>query len=223
MKIAIGAVGGGVVFGAVTSVANDVSSPYGEIGGRLVAGGWSWLTDVFQFASHLLDTGWAWAAVAVVVGRLARAVGWGAVAGALTLIAATTTYYLADSVFHGESLDFYGRDMLFWWLPAVLVGPLLGMAGALTHRPGLLGLFAALAVPIGALVQMIVFPPGGTFQVPDSAIYARAAVTTAALLSTALLLFRFTRRRTVTASAATGSGDSKPASSDSVTARQPRR
>ncbi|MFB7289742.1 hypothetical protein [Actinacidiphila glaucinigra] len=37
--------------------------------------------------------------------------------------------------------------------------PFLGMTGAAVRRPGLLGLLAALTVPVGAAVQMVVLPP----------------------------------------------------------------
>jgi hypothetical protein len=64
----------GAGFGATTSLVNDVSSPYGELGGRLVRASWTWVTEVAEVGSLLLDVGWAWAAVAVAAGWLARAI-----------------------------------------------------------------------------------------------------------------------------------------------------
>ena len=60
----------GAGFGAATSLVNDLSSPYGKLGGALVRGGWTWVSDVAEVGSLLLDVGWAWAAVAVAAGWL---------------------------------------------------------------------------------------------------------------------------------------------------------
>jgi len=68
-------------WGATTSLINDLSSPYGELGGRLVRTSWAWVTEVAEVGSLLLDVGWAWAAVAVAAGWLAGAIGRAAAAG----------------------------------------------------------------------------------------------------------------------------------------------
>ena len=90
----------GAGFGAATSLVNDLSSPYGELGGRLGRAGWPWVTEVAEVGSLLLDVGWAWAAVAVAAGWLVGAgeIGRGAAAGAVSLMAATAAYFVMDSL-----------------------------------------------------------------------------------------------------------------------------
>ena len=88
----------GAGFGTTVSLVNDVSSPYGELGGRLVSAGWTGVTDVAEVGSLVVDVGWAWAAVAVAAGWQAGAIAVGAVAGVVSLTSATAAYYLMDSV-----------------------------------------------------------------------------------------------------------------------------
>lgn len=84
----------GAGFGATTSLINDLSSPYGELGGRLVQARWTWVTEVAEVGSLLLDVGWAWAAVAVAAGWLAGAIVRAAAAGAVSLMTATARLLL---------------------------------------------------------------------------------------------------------------------------------
>jgi hypothetical protein len=99
----------GMGFGAVTSLINDLSSPYGELGGRLVREGWTWITDLAEVGSLVLDVGWAWAAVAVAAGWVAGAglIGRGASAGAVSLMAATAAYFVMDSLLRDDPLAGY--------------------------------------------------------------------------------------------------------------------
>lgn len=108
----------GAGFGAATSLINDLSSPYGELGGRLVRTRWTWVTEVAEVGSLLLDVGWAWAAVAVAAGWLAGAIGRAAAAGAVSLMAATAAYYFMDSLLREESLVGYVGETRYWWLDA---------------------------------------------------------------------------------------------------------
>jgi hypothetical protein len=191
MSSGVGVLALGAGFGAVTSLVNDVSSPYGVVGTRLVKAGWAWVSKVAEVPSLLLDVGWAWAGLAVAVGWLAGARVRGAAAGVLALIAATAAYACMDSVLREEPLDWYWRNTLFWWLASVVFGPVLGAVGASIRRPGVIGLLAGLTVPVGAIVQMIFQPPGWGLIVHPAAIWARVIVWVAATLSIGVIVTRF--------------------------------
>jgi hypothetical protein len=133
---AIGFAALGAAFGATASLLNDLSSPYGELGGHVADAGWTWLPEL---ASVVVGRGWAWAALAVAAGWLAGTRGRGATAGVLALIWATTAYYCMDSVLRREPLDLYWAEMLRWWLAGLLFGALLGAVGATIRSIGLIG------------------------------------------------------------------------------------
>lgn len=118
---------------------------------RAERGGWS---QVAEFAGLILDAGWAWAAAAVLAGWLALGVARGAVAGGLSLVCATAAYYGTDLLFDGGT--WWGWVTGFWLIGSVLLGPLLGLAGALIRRGGAV---AAMVVPVGAALQMVLLPP----------------------------------------------------------------
>ncbi|OKI56187.1 hypothetical protein A6A27_30580 [Micromonospora sp. CB01531] len=152
----------GMALGGVDSVVNHVPIWLGEVGtARAERGGWS---QTAEFASLVLDAGWAWAATAVLVGWL---VSWhtrpvagllrGAVAGGFTLAFATTAYYGMDVLFDGG--PWWGMATRYWLIGSVVVGPALGVAGALIRRPGPAGTLAALLTPAGAALQMVILPP----------------------------------------------------------------
>ncbi|MET9919162.1 hypothetical protein ABZZ04_18985 [Streptomyces sp. NPDC006435] len=190
MKITLGSLAAGAGFGAVTSLVNALSSPYTEIGAPLkgTPGG-----KTAKVLSLLLDAGWAWAALAVAAGLLAGTLVRGALAGTLSLIAATAAYYLTDAyVADAESA------MAYWAVAALLFGPALGAVGAAVRRPGPVGLFAALTVPLGAAAQMIVMPPRPHLTLTPSIVLAEAVVWTSAVLGVVLAVRRFrAQRRTV--------------------------
>ncbi|MEU6206837.1 hypothetical protein ABZ814_24995 [Micromonospora musae] len=152
----------GMSLGAVDSVVNHVPVWLGEVGtARADRGGWS---QVAEFASLVLDAGWAWAATAVLVGWLVSrhthpvaGVLRGAAAGGLALVFATTAYYGMDALFDGGT--WWGMATRYWLLGSVVLGPALGVAGALIRLPGPAGTLAALLVPAGAALQMVVLPP----------------------------------------------------------------
>lgn len=177
----------GGVFGAATSLVNDVSSPYGTIGSQIVDTRLMWVAEV---ASKLLDSGWAWAGLAIAAGWLADTSVRGAFAGALALIAATFAYFVMDSVLWGGPSPLYWSEIRSWWLVSVILGPALGVVGANIRRPGIIGLFAKLTLPIGATVQTIWLsgaPPGG-----DPALdWARAIVWIAAGVAAGIVITRF--------------------------------
>ncbi|MEU8779625.1 hypothetical protein [Streptomyces sp. NPDC048606] len=182
----------GAAFGAVTSLVNALSSPFSSLGAPLVGtvpGG------AAKVLSLLLDAGWTWAALAVAVGVTARTWGRGAAAGALGLMAATAAYYVTDSFARGEPLAGYGPDLILWWVASVLFGSVLGVVGAAVRRPGVIGLLAALTVPVGAAAQMLLMPPRPHMTLTPGIIAAEALVWTAAAAGAVWAVHRFRSER----------------------------
>ncbi|WP_147437368.1 DUF6518 family protein [Micromonospora musae] len=190
----------GMSLGAVDSVVNHVPVWLGEVGtARADRGGWS---QVAEFASLVLDAGWAWAATAVLVGWLvsrhthpAAGLLRGAAAGGLTLVFATAIYYGMDVLFDGGT--WWGMATRYWLLASVVLGPALGVAGALIRRPGPAGTLAALLMPAGATLQMVVLPP------PSDSLMAqpvRLTVWVAAAAATVLIIRAKGRRVILAAS-----------------------
>ncbi|MGC4795905.1 hypothetical protein ACLQ3H_17560 [Micromonospora saelicesensis] len=185
----------GVALGAVDSIVNHVPVLLGEVGtARAERGGWS---QAAEFASLILDAGWAWAAMAVLVGwlvsqsvRLAAGMLRGAVAGGCTLISATIAYYGVDVIFDGDT--WWGTATQYWLIASVCLGPLLGAAGALIQRSGPVGTLAVLLVPAGAALQMVLLPPP-----PESAMAwpVRLSVWAAAAVAAVLIARRTLRPR----------------------------
>ncbi|MFC7585057.1 hypothetical protein ACFQYP_15955 [Nonomuraea antimicrobica] len=155
----------GAGFGAATSLVNALSHSQADLGSRAyTTGGWS----VAEIMSVVLDSGWAWAGLAVVVGWLVTRSGEllpvasarGAGAGVLALLAAVAAYSVVDTVRGGSSFPWYESEPTLWWIAALVLGGPLGAVGACVRRPGAVGLLATLTVPVGAAVQMAVLPPG---------------------------------------------------------------
>ncbi|MEV4721052.1 hypothetical protein AB0J94_27960 [Micromonospora noduli] len=184
----------GVALGAVDSIVNHVPVLLGEVGtARAERGGWS---QAAEFASFILDAGWAWAAMAVLAGwlvsrsvRLAAGMLRGALAGGCTLIFATSAYYGVDVIFDGDI--WWGGTTQYWLSVSVCLGPLLGAVGALIQRSGPVGTLAVLLVPAGAALQMVLLPPP-----PESAMAwpVRLSVWAAATVA-AVLIVRVSCRR----------------------------
>ena len=183
----------GAGFGATTSLINDVSSPYGELGGRMKD--WTWVTQGAEVGSLLLDVGWAWAAVAVAAGWLAGGIGRAAAAGAVSLMSATASYYVMDSLLRDESLTGYLGETRYWWLASLTLGPPLGVVGAGLLRYGVIGLLAGLTVPVGALVQTVFLQPGLASSSREAADWALVIVSAAAVASISLVVARFLTQR----------------------------
>lgn len=168
----------GVLVGALSSVTNAASSPVGVA------------------ASTVLNSGWAWAAVAVAAGWLAGTWRWGPAAGILALIATTTTYYALDSFTRAEPMSLYWPEMRVWWLVSVPFGSALGAVGTCARRPGVLGLLARLVVPVGAGVEMAWLPRWDATSVPPALEAVRIGVWVVAALGAGTALIRhLTRRR----------------------------
>jgi hypothetical protein len=186
----------GMALGAVDSVVNHVPVWLGAVGtAGAERGGWS---QAAEFASLILDAGWAWAAQAVLVGWLAsrharRPVAGmlrGAVAGGLALVVATTVYYGMDVLFDGGA--WWGMATRYWLIAGVVLGPALRIAGTLVRRPGLAGTLAVLHVPASAALQMVLLSPP-----PDSLMAqpVRLTIWGAAAVATVLIARGSGRRR----------------------------
>jgi len=138
----------GLALGATDSAVNHVAVWRDETG--LARSGRTPLTQAAEFLSFLLDTGWAWAALAVLAGWLvARRRGGGitvpALAGCVALAAATVADYGLNALFDDAALQVPATT--FWLSRSVVLGPILGAAGALTRRPDLVGILTGLLVP----------------------------------------------------------------------------
>jgi hypothetical protein len=192
MKIMMGGLAAGVGFGAATSLINALSSPYVELGAPLTGSVWASAAKVL---SLLMDAGWSWAALAVAMGWLVGTRALGALVGALTLIAATGAYYATDAFVWGA-----GTDLVTWWVVGLPFGLVLGVVGATIRRPGLTGLLAALTVPAGAAVQMVVLPPRPHLTLTPAIVLAEVIVWTASTLGAGWAVHRFwTAKRAGTA------------------------
>jgi hypothetical protein len=189
----------GMALGSVDSIVNHVPVLLGEVGiARAERGGWS---QAAEFGSLILDAGWAWAAAAALVGWLvsqhatARQTSglWrSAAAGGSALIFATAAYYGTDLLFDGGG--WWGMATRYWLVGSALLGPPLGLAGALTRRPGPVGKVATLVVPAGAALQMALLPPP-----PDSRMAqpVRYSVWIAAVVTAVVTAHRGRRRNAV--------------------------
>ena len=160
-------------------------------------GGWTWVSDVAEVGSLLLDVGWAWAAVAVAAGWLggAGAVGRGAVAGMVSLMAATAAYFAMDSLLREESVTGYVGEARYWWLASLTLGPFLGAVGASLVRFGVTGLLAGLIVPVGALVQTLFLQPDLASSNRPEGVWALGIVSAAAIACISLVVARFALQR----------------------------
>lgn len=166
----------GAALGASTAVVNNVPIFLGEVAyARADRSGWA---QAAEFVSLILDSGWAWAATAITVGwqvskvrRPEPGTFTAALGGAFTLVAATTVYDLLEASFQGFAAG-WDQVRVYWLWGSLLLGPALGVVGALIRHPGMAGVLAALVVPVGATINMIMLPP------PPESPVARAVVWT---------------------------------------------
>jgi hypothetical protein len=185
----------GAALGAGASVVNNVPLLLGEVGkARADRSGWS---QTAEFASLILDSGWAWAATAVAVGWLVTRgirpmVGAirGALAGCVALLAATVVYNGVDLLFTGD----FGWSWVvrFWLVASLVLGLPLGAVGATMRRPGPAGVLAALVVPVGAGLNMVVLPPPKESPVAELVLLT---VWCAAVTATVMVVVRVVRVR----------------------------
>lgn len=152
--------------------------------------------SALEIAGVVLNAGWAWAGLAIwagwIVGRARPAWLHAAIAGVVVLSLATAFYYLVKTGLQGLSPRTRSDSLLAWWSVAVWVGPLLGVVGALTRRRDVVGWFAALVLPAGAALQMVVLPPGHTALVVErgQALVWVAAVVMVMVVTVRLLFVR---------------------------------
>jgi hypothetical protein len=186
----------GAAYGATTSFVNNVPGLLGEVGQSHNED--SPVTWAAIFISLILDSGWAWAALAFFLGwlwgsqaRLLAAATVGAIVGAAGLVAATVTYYSADMLF---GIGAYWQMVSYWLIRAVAFGLLLGIAGAMARRPQMLGLFAALTVPTGMAMNMVLFPlESGLPGESSAAKWAQCTVWVLVVAGAAFVTLRFAR------------------------------
>jgi hypothetical protein len=139
--------------------------PFGVILGSAAAasdtnaGGGLGQASAWLAVSMVLNSGFVWAGLAVLAGRSATTPVRAAIAGFLGLACAVGSYY-AYGALVGDRIEvgFTGLAGVarYWLYAAAFLGPVLGLVGAGTRRPGLLGLAATLVVPLGAITEMLV-------------------------------------------------------------------
>jgi hypothetical protein len=117
--------------------------------------------------SMILNAGSAWAGLAVLSGWIVGRPRAAAAAGVVGLACAVDGYY-AFGVVLGDRVQVGPAGLTgvlrLWAVSAIVAGPVLGVAGALIHRSGILGLVAALVVPVGVVVEMV--GPGHSPSIP---------------------------------------------------------
>lgn len=181
----------GAGFGAITSLINDISSPYGMIGGQIADTGWAWTLGVVEVVSNLVGLGWAWAAFAVAAGYFAgSSILRAAAVAVLVLLAATTAYYGMDSILREEPLAGYFGEMLFFWLLSLVSGPVFGAVGAGIRRTGVIGLLCGLAVPTGASAWMV-WQASGMLHLSPAMHWAQAIVWVCSTAVVGIFITRF--------------------------------
>jgi hypothetical protein len=181
----------GAALGASASFFDNVPLMLGEVGeARADRGAWS---QIAEFASLILDSGWAWAATAVAAGwlvtgglRPAAGVLRGALAGCIALVAATVLFYGVNLMVQA---DFQWAAVRYWWLGSMLLASPLGAVGATIRRPGPAGVLAALVAPVGAALNMVVLPPPPESPVAELVlltVWGAAAATVVVVLARAV-------------------------------------
>ncbi|MFB9966738.1 hypothetical protein ACFFOP_29650 [Sinosporangium siamense] len=138
--VSVLAVGGG--FGAATSLVNAISHSFADLESRAyTTSGWSGA----EIVSVLLDSGWAWAGLAVAAGwPVTRteesrpvALAQGAAAGVLALLVATAAYSIVDTIRSGGQPLWYESKFVWWFASVIFGGPLAGAAGIRQKHPAL--------------------------------------------------------------------------------------
>src|SRR4051794_21131542 len=108
-----------------------------------------------RVASLVVNSGAAWAAMAVLGGWLVAPTLRGLIAGPVVLILAVVSYYLVGAVAASEDPDGSVDQVTYFGLVALLAGPALGALGGRIRRRDVLGLLSALVVPLGVYAEKI--------------------------------------------------------------------
>ncbi|MEZ0163970.1 hypothetical protein AB2L27_04225 [Kineococcus sp. LSe6-4] len=114
-----------------------------------------------RFLGAVLNSGTAWAAVAVAAGAFAGTPRRAVLAGWLSGTVGLSAFYVVAAVLHDLPLSAYAPRIAFWWAVALVCCAPLGFVGTLLRRPGAVGLLARLVVPTGALTESLLHLPGG--------------------------------------------------------------
>jgi hypothetical protein len=110
-----------------------------------------------------------------------------------------------DQLLRAEPL--LDSDIWLWCAGSLLLGLPLGAVGACARRPGLPGVLAALVVPVGAAVQVVVLAPVvDAPQVAVEAVWARWLVLLLAAVAAVVIVVRHRRARAAS-EAVDGAGD----------------
>lgn len=118
-------------------------------------------TTPTRFLGAVLNSGTAWAGVAVAAGALLGRPRSAVVAGWLGGTVGLSAFYVVAAPLHDLPLSACAPRIAFWWAVALVCCAPLGFAGTLLHRPGTVGLLVRLVVPLGAVAEALLHPPGG--------------------------------------------------------------
>lgn len=131
---------------ALSSMVLNITLPW-EMEGH-----WAQWSFVRKSISKVVNSGTAWAAISVYAGWYLRRLPEALVGGILAAEAALLLHY-ASGRFIGIYDDFVLVGNAYWFAAALVVGAPLALVGWLARRGGVIGLVAALVVPLGALVE----------------------------------------------------------------------
>lgn len=148
-----------MIFGITDAVLYAVNSPFTELGGSISEALNDTVLGTFTGAlGSILDSRWAWAAVAISAGLLGKRALVGAAAGATAMTGAMVVYLLVDHQLRGPTPE--STDPLPWIVASLTVGAGAGLIGHFARRRDLAGTLCRLVMPLGALTQWILMPPG---------------------------------------------------------------
>lgn len=148
-----------------------------------------------RVASLVVNSGAAWAGAGVLGGWLLGSALRGLAGGPVALVTAVVAYYLLGAAVGSETPDGSADQIVLFSLVALVVGPVLGVVGGTIRRRGVLGLIAALVVPLGVCAEQIWRGSSVELQ-PDPAHPAAKIVLLAlALAGTAVAVARYAKGR----------------------------
>lgn len=112
--------------------------------------------------SKLVNSGTVWAGLGIVAGWWVGRWTWAIPGAVLACGTALVAHYAV-----GQAVGLFDATVwlanLLWFVAALLVGPVLGLIGALARHTGPLGTAAALVLPLGAVTEPFLL---GMFEVP---------------------------------------------------------
>lgn len=148
-----------------------------------------------RVASLVVNSGAAWAGAGVLGGWLLGSALRGLAGGPVALVTAVVAYYLLGAAVGSETPDGSADQIVLFSLVALVVGPVLGVVGGTIRRRGVLGLIAALVVPLGVCAEQI-WRASSVERQPDPAHPAAKIVLLAlALAGTAVAVARYAKGR----------------------------